>query len=233
MGIYRVYVNAPRTQRNQYMNAGLLVQSGMLFGARAVFVLLHWGYFSEHPEKILRFYEGGLSFAGVVLGGLIGLLLVILLSHQSPLKTIDGISPMLPPLGISAWIAAWTAQVNAVEMVQINLLTDLLPPNQWDMPSAVPHQLVAAICLLLPLAWLEIRQPFRGVDGLLGSLTLMVVALDLLYFTSNFNQPEPAWNGFSLDLYATRFLLLLSIILFFTAVRQELAHHKIEDEIKP
>ena len=33
-------------------------------------------YFSQHPDEIMRFWEGGLAWQGALIGALVGLLLV-------------------------------------------------------------------------------------------------------------------------------------------------------------
>lgn len=46
---------------------------GVIFGARIGYVLFYGnGYYFEHPEKILAFHEGGMSFHGGLIGVLIG-----------------------------------------------------------------------------------------------------------------------------------------------------------------
>lgn len=43
-----------------------------LIGARLLFALTEWRYFSSHPERILYIWDGGLVFYGSAIGGLVG-----------------------------------------------------------------------------------------------------------------------------------------------------------------
>lgn len=56
------------------MLAGLLCAIvGLIIGARLGYVLFYGnGYYFEHPEKIIAITEGGMSFHGGMIGGLIG-----------------------------------------------------------------------------------------------------------------------------------------------------------------
>ncbi|MBI4175557.1 prolipoprotein diacylglyceryl transferase, partial [Candidatus Berkelbacteria bacterium] len=54
---------------------------GALVGARLGFVMQEFGYFSAHPPEILAFWQGGLSFHGGLVGGLIAGLIVLKKRH--------------------------------------------------------------------------------------------------------------------------------------------------------
>lgn len=47
-----------------------------IIGARLYYVIFNWGYYSEHPDKILAINEGGLAIYGGIIGALIGGLIV-------------------------------------------------------------------------------------------------------------------------------------------------------------
>jgi phosphatidylglycerol:prolipoprotein diacylglycerol transferase len=51
------------------LTAFILVSA--IIGARLLYVALQWSYFREHPDHIVRLWEGGLSFHGGLVGGLI------------------------------------------------------------------------------------------------------------------------------------------------------------------
>jgi len=51
------------------LTAFILVSA--IIGARALYVALGWSYFQEHPDRIWRLWEGGLSFHGGLVGGLL------------------------------------------------------------------------------------------------------------------------------------------------------------------
>ena len=56
----------------------IVILVGAVVGARLVSALLSWDYFAGHPERLLRVWEGGLSFHGGLIGGWIaGSILVV------------------------------------------------------------------------------------------------------------------------------------------------------------
>ena len=42
-----------------------------ILGARAYYVIFEWGYYSQHPDKIIAIWEGGLAIYGGVIVGII------------------------------------------------------------------------------------------------------------------------------------------------------------------
>jgi len=57
------------------LDLGLWVVAGGLLGGRIGFVLANWAIFGEDWTRVLRIWEGGLSYHGAFLGGLLGMLL--------------------------------------------------------------------------------------------------------------------------------------------------------------
>lgn len=57
----------------QLLAAVLCGLVGIILGARLGYCLFYGdGYYLSHPEKILAVYEGGMSFHGGLIGGLLG-----------------------------------------------------------------------------------------------------------------------------------------------------------------
>lgn len=50
-------------------NMALLAILGGVIGARLIYVLTNWGYFTQQPGEILRIDQGGLAIHGALLGG--------------------------------------------------------------------------------------------------------------------------------------------------------------------
>ncbi|UNC93103.1 prolipoprotein diacylglyceryl transferase [Candidatus Contubernalis alkaliaceticus] len=53
------------------LNITILTILGALVGARALFVLTNWGFYSANPQEIIRVDHGGLAFHGAILGGIL------------------------------------------------------------------------------------------------------------------------------------------------------------------
>jgi phosphatidylglycerol:prolipoprotein diacylglycerol transferase len=64
-------------------------------GARLLYVLLQWGYFRDHLSHVFRLWEGGLSFHGGLVGGLLAGLVFCRRRGVSFLRMGDVVAPGL------------------------------------------------------------------------------------------------------------------------------------------
>ncbi|MBN1428984.1 MAG: prolipoprotein diacylglyceryl transferase [Anaerolineae bacterium] len=55
----------------RWVDIGLLALVGGLIGGRLEHVAIHWAYFAEHPNEIVRIWQGGIGWHGAVLLGLL------------------------------------------------------------------------------------------------------------------------------------------------------------------
>jgi len=65
------------------LELGLWTVVGGIVGGRIGFVLANWGVFSEDWSRALRIWEGGLSFYGAFLGGLLVIAIFALFQRQA------------------------------------------------------------------------------------------------------------------------------------------------------
>ena len=71
-----------------------------IIGARLVFVLLSWGYYSKHPKEIVQVWEGGISLHGALLFAVITLVVYCKKQKVSVASAAD--------LGATAWALSYT-----------------------------------------------------------------------------------------------------------------------------
>jgi hypothetical protein len=194
LGLWRVHDAAPQEQRNEYVNAGLLVQFMMLVGARLGYVAVHWNAYRDMPERIFKVSEGGLSLWGAVLGALAGYGLVLFTSERNPLQVADVLLPLTGPMAVCAWLGTW---LHGYGTANHSLLS-----NQLHL------HLAAAVCLLLAFAWLDIRQPFNGIVGMQACAGLIFLAVLTGYFLLRLDHAGPGWGMLHLDQWACLTLLI-------------------------
>jgi len=53
------------------LDAALAAALGGLVSGRAVYVVAHWAYYSDHLNQALRPWDGGLAWHGALVGGLV------------------------------------------------------------------------------------------------------------------------------------------------------------------
>lgn len=76
-------------------------------GGRMGFIWLEWAYFQERPYEILQIGNGGLTYHGALLGGLLGAWGWSLLRQRSFLRDADLLAPGLALMSAFGWLACW------------------------------------------------------------------------------------------------------------------------------
>lgn len=81
-GMYLVLKEAKRKgfETQKIMDLFFWLLAGGLAGARALYVILNWDFFSREPLSILSFHQGGLAFHGAVFAGI---LVTLLFAHKN------------------------------------------------------------------------------------------------------------------------------------------------------
>jgi len=100
-------------QPNRALNAAFYALCAGILGARTGYVLANWPYFAEHLSDAVRLWEGGLSWYGGFVGGLIALIVYATwLRREKPPSfwpLADALTPGLV-LGVAwGWLACWMA----------------------------------------------------------------------------------------------------------------------------
>ena len=166
------------------LDFGLWVVIGGILGGRIAYVLANWSAFSEEWVSVLRIWEGGLSFHGAVLGGLLVMILFSYL-HQRDEQPVPfwQLADLLTPglaLGIAFGWAACLMGGCAYGALGEGVGYAILPDLYGVEASRFATQAVGlGYSLLLFLgAWLLRRRlPFAGACFLLYVL---------LYFAGQF-----------------------------------------------
>lgn len=166
------------------LDFGLWVVIGGILGGRIGYVLANWSVFSEDWASVIRIWEGGLSFHGAVLGGLLVMILFAYLHrrYENPVafwQLADVLTPGLA-LGIAFGWAACLMGGCAYGILGEGFGYAILPDLYGVEASRFAAQAVGlGYSLLLFLGvWLMRRHwPFAGASFLLYAL---------LYFAGQF-----------------------------------------------
>ena len=80
------------------VDMSVIVVLAGLTGARITFVLINWGFYTEAPLEIIKFWRGGLVFYGGLIGGSAAFILTTRY-YRLPLRDMLDIGAAVVPLG--------------------------------------------------------------------------------------------------------------------------------------
>lgn len=89
----------------RWLDPFLAATVGGLLGGRLTFIWLNQPYFTQQPEEIWAAYNGGFTYHGALLGGLLFCALWCWLTKHSFTRYITLIAPAVPLLHAAGWLA--------------------------------------------------------------------------------------------------------------------------------
>lgn len=198
--------------RSDFLDAGLWALALGLLGARLAFAAGHWSYYFENPTQILWFGQGGLSWIGGALGGLLGIGVYKAISDKPFWWIADAIAFPAVILFIALWIGCLldgcaygaTAAATGFGWISPDMLGSLA--RRW------PTQTVAAVGglgLLLALERLRHRHLKPGLLACVASVGLAVILLGLSLVRAD---PVPLLGGIRQDTIGASLLLVVSLV---------------------
>ena len=174
--------------------------SGLL-QARLGFAAVYSTYYLRHPLELFWLWQGGLSGAGGLLGGLLGLAVYSRLSATSWVRNADTLSQPALILAMSCWIGCW------LDGCAYGLPLDSSLPlvTTADMfATRIARWPTALIGLLPPLAIfvLLFKQGSRQPTGWNAALAFTAIALGILLASLVRADPMPLLLNARLDTLA-------------------------------
>jgi len=223
-GLTWVAWKAPRREALGQVNAGLWTLFGGLIGGRALYVGLNWIYFQSHFLESLQIFQGGISWAGALIGGMLALYLYARLAHKSFGKLADAMQPLAAALVVSAWLGCW---LDGYAYGPLVAWGGVPARDEWGILNLrLPTQLFGAL-LTLGMYWVLERNKVgflqrRGFGHPGRAASLALVGLSVQLFGLSFLMADPArlWNGLRLDAWAALgFAIFGSLVLFASFIR--------------
>ncbi len=185
--------SAPR-QIDHRLDAGLWALAGALLGGRVAHVALLWPYYQTHPAEMPQVWLGGLSGAGALIGGALGLLVGTAVLHRPAARLADALLPLLISVSAAAWLACWMDGTAYGQTVQA--WWGIPARDEWgEVQRRLPVQLLGALGTLA-LSWLlERLRPHLRCPGQTAALGLLGVSLILFGLSSLRADPSPLWGS--------------------------------------
>ncbi|HEY4667405.1 MAG TPA: prolipoprotein diacylglyceryl transferase family protein [Anaerolineales bacterium] len=193
------------------VDAGLIALFSGLLGGRLAYVITHWEYYGSRVIESVWFWQGGLSWAGSALAGLMGVAVYDRLAHRPFWSEADQLAIPAAILGASSWLGclidacAYGSRTAAGPFTPPapDLLGNLAP--RWPTQAMGAVYTLLVVLLLFRLAQLELR------SGLLAALALSLLSAGPLAIAWIRGDPMPVMAGLRLDGVASAALLALGL----------------------
>lgn len=211
--------------REEVDNLLLYTAVGMLLGARlGLFLFYQPAVLLQDPLSLLRIWEGGMSFHGGLIGGLLAAWRVGRHYHKGLFQVTDFLVPLIP---IGLFFITIGNFINGELWGRITLLPWGVIFQKADLEPRHPVQLYEAaslgLALFVFLWWQVIRVPPRGV--LTGSFIFAYGLLRVFndYFrASDGNSGFAAWDWLTIgQLLSLPMIIAGGLIIYFAYKKKE------------
>ncbi|NMB12641.1 MAG: prolipoprotein diacylglyceryl transferase [Firmicutes bacterium] len=156
------------------IDLALIACVASLVGARLGFVLLEFPYYRLHPAEIIRLSEGGLSFHGGLILGVVAGIRFCQKRRISPWQMADLVAPAV---ALGTAIARIGCLLNGCCYGYITDLPIGLPVALGDPSPRHPTQIYASVLNLLLFIYLYRKRCHGRFDGYLGLLYLILYSV--------------------------------------------------------
>lgn len=181
--------------------AAVWTLAGGLLLARLGFAAAYGGYYLRHPLEVLWLWQGGLSGAGGLLGGLLGLAVYSRLSASSWARNADRLAIPALLAAMSCWIGCWldgcAYGLPLGSSIPLFTTADMFATRVARWPAA----LIGLLPLLAGFALL-FDQGRRRPAGRKAALAFTAIALGILLASLVRADPMPLLLGARLDTLA-------------------------------
>jgi len=160
----------------QALDAGLAALASGLAGARAGYVATSWDYYSQRPQEVLWFWQGGLSWSAGAAGALLGLGLYSGLSRLPFWPLADRLAIPAALVALTAWAGCMLDGCSYGWRTTPGLLTPPAPDLLGILAPRWPTQPVGVIASLAALAGLISLGGRPLPQGALACLSLTMIA---------------------------------------------------------
>ena len=198
---------------HDWLDGLLAALAAGLIGGRVGFVWGEWAYFQERPSSILQIQQGGLSYHGALLAGLLGLWGWSLWRKRPFLPTAALLTPGFTLASACGWFACWLdGCAYGRQAANGSFLAADLPDKLGIFAWRYQTQLLGVALSLLIFVWLLVRQRRWSPNQTFG-LTLFTLSLSRIGIALLRGDSMLQLNGIRADILLDTAFALFSLLL--------------------
>lgn len=188
------------------LDLGLVALFAGLIGARVGHVAAYWNYYNSRLTEAAQFWQGGLSWAGAALGGVIGLALYDALLKRPFWPDADHLAAPAMIVGAAGWFGCL---LDACAYGQLTAQGPAMPDLLGVVAPRWPTQAVGGILTLIGLAGLYRTSELAPPAGVQAAAALLALGAINLAMATVRGDPAPVVSGLRLDGLASGALMTL------------------------
>jgi prolipoprotein diacylglyceryltransferase len=204
----------------------VIMLGGALFGSRISYILVNGEYYRSNPLLWINFFDGGLTWPGAVIGGVLGLFAAAWFTKRSFFRLADALVPVVVATAVSVWLACWFSDIYYGPRVSPAWWALQIREITGDIQYHFPLQPIAIFIFILIYNGIESNRKHFRFSGQLASFVYFGLALELAILSFFRSDPLPWLWGMRVDTWAAITFAVLSIVLF--VVSSELIFHRSE-----
>ncbi len=202
-----------------WFDALLIVFAAALLGGRIGFVIGQWTYFQERPAQTWLIWQGGFSYHGALVVGLVALFLWTA-AHDGQFYSYAALfSPGLALTVTVGWLACWFDGCAYGRETIMGFWSADLPDEFGVFALRYQTQLIGLLLSLaafLTILWLFSRVP----PATLVWSTLLLLSIAHLVPSIYRGDPIPAAGPLRMDLILDALLIIISSLMLQSAIRR-------------
>jgi len=193
------------------IDAGLIALFAGLLGGRLAYVVTHWEYYGGRIIESVWFWNGGLSWAGAALAGLLGVAIYDRLARRPFWPEADQLAIPAAVVGATSWLGCLVDACAYGRRTALGMLTPPAPDLLGNLVPRWPTQAIGGVYTLLVLLVLFRLAQLGLRSGLLAAIALSLLSVGPLAIAWFRGDPMPVMAGLRLDGVASAAMLALGL----------------------
>jgi phosphatidylglycerol:prolipoprotein diacylglycerol transferase len=239
LGLSWMYIGPPEKEKSEIFDMSIITLICALLGSRLGFVIINWDYYEKDWIASINIAQGGLTWAGALTSGLLGLGFCSIRYHRSFGYLLD----QTMKLYIVIFAAAWLASI--FEGCSYSILSDSL----WAMPVRDESGMIAKrfplqiLAILVSLTWYWLLENWQArseksswnqLPGMFGYIVLAGLMFQLFWLSFLRADPSPIFSGWRLESWIASGLcfIFMMILILKSGCLKHLVSRKIESKVR-